>query len=56
MSLIEKGKKKKIVNIIIIICFLLTAGCFVAQGSITGGLVTGAVGIVYLGLYKFFEK
>ncbi|MGL4452152.1 MAG: hypothetical protein ACRCTZ_13290 [Sarcina sp.] len=56
MSLVEKGKKKKIANIIIIICFLLTAGCFVADGSIIGGLVTGVVGIGYLGLYKFFEK
>lgn len=56
MSLIEKSKKKKIANIIIIICFLLTAGCFVVNGSITGGLVTGAVGFAYLGLYKFFEK
>lgn len=56
MSLIEKSKKKKIANIIIIICFLITTGCFVADGSIIGGLVTGAVGIVYLGLYKFFEK
>ncbi|WP_297522447.1 hypothetical protein [uncultured Clostridium sp.] len=56
MSLIEKSKKKKITNIIIILCFLITAGCFVVDGNITGGLVTGAVGIIFLGLYKFFEK
>ena len=56
MSLIEKSKKKKISNVIIILCFLATAGCFIAEGSLTGGLVTGVVGAVYLGLYKFFEK
>ncbi|MGL5068588.1 MAG: hypothetical protein ACRC6T_12350 [Sarcina sp.] len=56
MSLIEKSKKKKITNIIIILCFLATAGCFIADSNVTGGLVTGVVGVVYLGLYKFFEK
>ena len=56
MSLIKKSKKKKIVNLIIIICFLLVAGCFFVEKNITGGLITSVVGIGYLGAYRLLEK
>ena len=56
MSLIKKSKKKKIVNLIIIICFLLVSGCFLVEKNYIGGLVTRVIGIGYLGAYRVLEK
>lgn len=48
--------KRKKVNMIIVICFLITTGCFIADGNIMGGAVTFVTGGIFLGLYKVFEK
>lgn len=48
--------KRKKVNLIIVICFLVTTACFVADGNAAAGAVTFITGGVFLGLYKIFEK